>query len=135
MRVLLFDNEAVQALINPHHRKHRRVLAHLESHRQRRAKAPSRAIVPTTVRVEAGWNRTRPGSAAINRLRITDAELDSKTTDTATEIRAETGISVVDAHLGATARSLTTNDLIILTSDPHDMTQATGNKPATIITI
>jgi hypothetical protein len=70
MRALVLDNEAVQALRDERHPKHRQVLAHLAGivGRRRRGREVA-AVVPTSVRVEAGWDRTQPAAAAINRLR------------------------------------------------------------------
>lgn len=134
MRTLLLDNEAVQALVNPHHAKHRAVVAHLAGVVVRRRKGgTTRAVVPTTVRVEAGWDRSTPGVAAINRFRVADAALDSKTADVGAEIVTRTGASVADAHLGAVARTLAADDVVVLTSDPQDMARVSAPKAITAI--
>jgi len=72
-RIVVLDNEAVQALQNPAHPKHRRVvsLAQVVASRKRRA-ATVEVAVPTAVRVEAGWDRTSPEWVFPNRLRIAD---------------------------------------------------------------
>ena len=136
---VVFDNEAVQALIDPFHPKHRVVLAHLAGIVARRKRGhPSRAVVPTAVRVEAGWDRTEDAAAAINRFRIIDHPLDSRTANHATAIRKHTGVSVADAHLGAAVRELapgTTRSIVVLTSDPDDISRATEPTPVTIIRI
>jgi predicted nucleic acid-binding protein len=127
MRTVVLDNEAVGALRDPVHRKHRTVLAHLAGVLTRRRKgAATTVVVPTAVRVEAGWDRTAPPAAAINRLRITDAALDSGAADVAAQILTHTGDSVADAHIGAVVRSLAGAgaDIVVLTSDPHDITRA-----------
>ena len=139
MTDLVFDNEAVQALTDPFHPKHRVVLAHLAGIVARRKRGRhGRAVVPTTVRAEAGWDRTQPGAAAINRFRIVDHPLDSRTANHATAIRKHTGVSVADAHLGAAVRELapgTTRSIVVLTSDPDDISRATDPTPVTIIEI
>jgi hypothetical protein len=91
MRTVVLDNEAVQALRDPAHTKHQVVLAHLEGVAQRRRKgAPVLAVVPTAVRVEAGWDRTQAESAAINRFRIQDRPLSTATADAVAAINART---------------------------------------------
>ena len=57
-RTVVLDNEAVQALADPAHRKHRRVLAVVEAvaARHLRRSGSVRLVVPTSVRVEAGWD-------------------------------------------------------------------------------
>ena len=58
-RLVILDNEAVQALQDPAHPKHRQVVGHAQvvASRKRRAIA-IQMVVPTTVRVEAAWDRT-----------------------------------------------------------------------------
>ena len=58
--LVVLDNEAVQALASPAHRQHRQALAyaHVIASRKRRA-ADIQAMVPTAVRVGAGWARTK----------------------------------------------------------------------------
>lgn len=121
-RTVVFDNEAVQALSNPAHSKHRRVLAIVEavaSKNLRRAGSVS-LVVPTAVRVEAGWDRRVPRAAAINRLRLHDIPLDTATADQAAAVRHELGVSVADAHLAA-AVGETTGPHAVVTSDIGDM--------------
>jgi hypothetical protein len=122
VRVLLLDNEAITALRDPRHPKQRRVLAHLEAIVSRRQRGDdARIVVPTAVRVESGWDRTQPGSAAINRLRVTDHPLDRATADKAAGLVTRARVSVADAHLGAVISSLVSHDVIVLTSDPADI--------------
>lgn len=121
-RTVVLDNEAVQALSNLAHRKHRRVLAVVEavaSKNLRRA-GSVRLVVPTAVRVEAGWDRRVPRAAAINRLRMDDTPLDTAAADRASAVRHELGVSVADAHLAAVV-SDTTGPHAVVTSDVGDM--------------
>src|SRR2546428_508563 len=74
--------------------------AQVVAQRKRRA-ASIEVVVPTAVRVEAGWDRTASAWAFPNRLRINDMPLDSVHANTAAAIRNPTGVSVADAHLGA----------------------------------
>ena len=70
---MVLDNEAVQALVELTHPKHRAVLAHVEAVvTSRKRGSATRLLVPTSVRVEAGWDRTRAEAAVINRVRIAD---------------------------------------------------------------
>lgn len=118
-RTVVFDNEAVQALVDVGHRKHRRVLAAVEvtAARNLRRAGSVRLVVPTAVRVEAGWDRRARRSAAINSLRVDDSPLDRHAADTAAEVVSALGVSVADAHLAA-----------VLTSAPEPHTVLTSDK-------
>ena len=97
MRTVLLDNEAVMALADASHRKHRLVVAHLAGVTARRRKGtPARVMVATAVRVEAGWDRSEPGAAAINRYPVADVPLDSGNANVAAGIVNRTGVSVAD---------------------------------------
>ncbi len=121
-RTVIFDNEAVQALGDAGHRKHRRVIAALEvaAPANLRRAGSVRLVVPTTVRVEANWDRRRPGAASINRIRADDAPLDSATADRACALRAALELSVADAHLGAVIAN-TVGPVTVVTSDRADI--------------
>lgn len=122
MRAVLLDNEAVVALRDVTHPKHRAVLAHLEAVVTRRRRgADVRVVVPTAVRVEAGWDRTRPGAAALNRFRVEDRPLDTRTADAAAGPVADLSVSVADAHLGAVVQAMRDVEVVALTSDPRDV--------------
>lgn len=136
MRTVVLDNEAVQALTDPNHGKHRVVIAHLAGIvARRRTGATVRAVVPTTVRVEAGWDRSSPISGAINRFRVADVPLDTGSANMAAEVVLRTGISVADAHLGAVVRSLAGGEIVVLTSDPDDMTRSSAPTAITAVRI
>lgn len=76
-------------------------------------------MVPTAVRVEAGWDRRAPHSAAVNRLQILDAPLDGAHADRAAVLRNTLDVSVADAHLGSTFAAL--GQCAVVTSDIEDM--------------
>lgn len=121
-RTAVLDNEAVQALTDVRHPEHRRVLAALEvvAAGNLRKSGSVRLVVPTAVRVEAGWDRRRPDAAIVNRFRAKDADLDGGSADRAAAIRTALDVSVADAHIGAvieTARS----PVAVLTSDAADL--------------
>ena len=134
--LVILDNEAVQALASPAHRKHRQALAYAQviASRKRRA-ADIEAVVPTTVRVEAGWDRTSPAWAFPNRLRITDSPLDPAAASTAAAIRTQTRVSVADAHMGAVIGAAQATNITVVTSDPADMRRIAGDKAVTIAAI
>lgn len=135
-RLVLLDNEAVQALGDTSHPKHRRVLSHAQVTADRKRRSVQITLgVPTTVRVEAGWDRRQATWAFLNQLRISDLPLDSTQADSAAVIRVETGVSVADAHLGAVIASTPTGDITVLTSDPGDVRTVAGTRPVTVIRI
>lgn len=122
MSAVVLDNEAVQALADPRHSKHRSVIAHLESAVTRRRRGDLTAVVvPCAVRVEAGWNRSDRSQSAINRFRVVDISLDSTHSDVAADILIREGVSVADASVGAAVAVSGWTDPVILTSDPDDM--------------
>lgn len=137
MRTVVLDDEAVGALSNPGHHKHRPMLAHLAGvvTRRRRGVATG-VVVPTAVRVEAGWDRTAP-AAVINRLRIADVILDAPSANVAAHIVADTGVSVADAHIGAVVRLLARagDDVRVLTGDPHEITRSAGPAGVRVVRI
>ncbi len=120
-RSIFLDNEAVQALADVAHAKHRRALALVEATvaKNLQRSGSQRLVVPTAVRVEAGWDRTSSGASVLNRLRATDHDLDASTANRAATIRAALHVSVADAHLGA---ALATADppITVITSDTKD---------------
>lgn len=137
-RLVVLDNEAVQALRDPAHAKHRRVVSYVQvvASRKKRAEAIG-IVVPTAVRVEAGWDRTSPAWAFPNRLRAADSVLDTGSGNMAAAVRARTDVSVADAHIGAVLRAGTDVRLTVITSDPGDMRRLAQDADAdvTIVTI
>jgi len=121
-RTVLLDNEPVQALLDVEHRKHRRTLAIIESIAARSLTAGREValVVPTAIRVEAGWNRHLPTSAIINRLRVHDFSLDSQAADNAAQVRSDLSVSIADAHLAAALNHLAGPHAVV-TSDVNDL--------------
>jgi len=134
--LVVLDNEAIQALADPAHRKHRQVVsqAQVVASRKRRA-AAIEIVVPTAVRVEAGWDRTSPAWAFPNRLRIADIPLDTARASAAAAIRHRTRVSVADAHLGAVIQSAAPGQVTVVTSDPGDMRLVAGDRDITVVAI
>lgn len=118
---VVLDNEAVQALLDPSHPKHRRALAVVEAAQVRSRRTGSLPlVVPTSVRVEAGWDRRASGAAVLNRLRVRDHALDTAAADRAAQLRADLEVSVPDAHLGIALTDLV-GPHAVLTSDVGDV--------------
>jgi predicted nucleic acid-binding protein len=135
-RIVLLDNEAVQALRDPGHRKHRRVLDEVRIVAVRTASAMSVQIaVPTAVRVEAGWDRTAAAWAFVNRLGIVDVPLDVSQADAAAGIAKRTKVSVAYAHLGAVIQAADVDQVTVLTSDPGDMRKVAEGRQVTIVAL
>jgi predicted nucleic acid-binding protein len=135
-RLVVLDNEAVQALADPDHRKHRQVVSHAQVVASRkRCAAAIEMVVPTAVRVEAGWDRASPARAFPNRLRIADIPLDTAHASAAAAIRHRTGVSVADAHLGAVIRSAAASQVTVVTSDPGDMRLVAGDRDVTVVAV
>jgi predicted nucleic acid-binding protein len=135
-RLVVLDNEAVQALARPRHPKHQRVLGHMEAvERRKRHAAAASLVVPAAVRVEAGWDRTSPQWAFLNRLRITDVPLDAAHADAAAAIHEQALVSVPDAHIGAIVQSAPNVDITVVTSDPADIRKVAGDHPITVVAI
>lgn len=135
---VVFDNEAVQALSSPDHPKHNKVVSHVQVVASRQRKAERIAIVvPTCIRVEAGWDRTDRAWAFANRLGIADVGLGADHANIAAAIRSRVGthISVVDAHVGSVLQSSTTDRVSVITSDPGDMKAVAEAKPVVVVTI
>jgi hypothetical protein len=135
-RLVVLDNEAVQALRDPGHPKHRHVVSHAQvvASRKRRAVA-IQVVVPTAVRVEAGWDRTSQAWVFPNRLRITDSPLETASANTAAGIRNRTGVSVADSHIGAVIQSAHDDQITVIASDPGDMRVVAGDKSITMVAI
>jgi hypothetical protein len=135
-QIVVLDNEAVQALASPHHPKHHRVLGYVELVERRKRRAASVSVLaPTAVRVEAGWDRSSPRWALINRLRIVDVVLDAGCADKAAALREQARVSVADAHIGAAVRSAPDGDITVLTSDPGDIRRVAGGRLVTVVAI
>jgi hypothetical protein len=134
--LVILDCEAVQALRDPGHSKHRRVVsqAQVVASRKRHAVAIE-LLVPTAVRVEAGWDRTSPAWVLPNRLRIADSPLDTVGANTAASIRDRTGVSVADSHIGTVIQSTPHDQITVVTSDPGDMRLVAGDKNITLAAI
>src|SRR5215470_4669745 len=134
--LVVLDCEAIQALQDPGHPKRRRVVSHAQVVASRKRCAVTiQVMAPTAVRVEAGWDRTSPAWAFPNRLRITGGPLDTAAASTAAAIRAQTRVSVADAHIGAVIGAAQATNITVVTSDPAGMRRIAGDKAVTIAAI
>lgn len=135
-RTVLLDNEAVQALGDPAHRKHRRVLDELDIASRRIVRGlPVRVGVPTAVRVEAGWDRTAAAWAFANQLRIADIPLDARHADAAASIRKRAQVSVADAHLGAAIQGAEADHVTVVSSDPGEIQRLAEGRRVDVVAI
>jgi predicted nucleic acid-binding protein len=135
-RLVLLDNEAVQALRDPAHRKHQRALDEIQFAVRRAARTASvRVAVPVAVRVEAGWDRTASAWAFVNRFGIDDIPLDAVNANAAASVAKRTGVSVADAHLGAAIQAAVADRVTVLTSDPRDMRKVAEGRQVNIVTL
>jgi predicted nucleic acid-binding protein len=96
---------------------------------------PITVVVPTAIRVEAGWNRNSPAWAFPSRLRIADIPLDAPHANAAASIRHAAQVSVADAHIGAVLQSASADRISVITSDRADMRRIAGDRNITVVTI
>jgi predicted nucleic acid-binding protein len=133
---MLLDNEAVRALGNPGHPKHRRLVTHAQVVARRKARTLTISIaIPTAVRVEAGWDRTDSAWAFVNQLRVEDIPLGTKHADTAAAIGKRNRVSVADAHLGAAIQGAESDHVTVITSDPRDMRAVAEGRHIDVVAI
>jgi len=119
-RTIVLDNEAVQAVADIQHPKHRDVVAMLDATRRRRRDRVT-VVVPVAVRIEAGCDRSAPAAAMFNRISgARDIVLDGASANRASVLRAQVGVSVVDATVAEVAERFP-GPVAILTSDGDDM--------------
>lgn len=134
--LVVLDNEAVQALSDPAHKKHVRVMSHVRLVVGRKGRGlPVTVVVPTAVRVEAGWDRTMPAWAFLNRLLIGDITLDGSSANIAASICQDARVSVADAHIGAVIQAAAAAKVTVITSDPGDIKRVAGDGEVNVVTI
>ena len=134
--LIVLDNEAVQALSDPAHKKHVHVMSHVRVVADRKSRGlPIRIVVPTAVRVEAGWDRTMPAWAFLNRLLIGDITLDGLNANIAARVRQDARVSVADAHIGAVIQATTATTVTVITSDPGDVRRVAADREVNVVAI
>ncbi len=121
VRHLVLDNEAAHALSSSraHDRRRASVIAAIMA-------ANGKVVVPTAVRVEAGWRRRDPAAAGANRLVSDDVPLEGADADRAVQLRRLVATaSVVDATVAVAAQWIAADVpcaiVEILTSDVADI--------------
>ena len=127
MRVLVLGPEAIVALSDPGHPHHRQTLAFYEANRpSQRGNKDRRTVVPVSVRVAVGWDRTTSVAGPIDRLNLRDVVLDRAGADTAADLRRQTGASPIDAAFGAALVGFPGDDVTVLTGDPDGVAVLTA---------
>lgn len=135
-QLILLDSEAVNALAHRSHPKHAKVVSQAQLIATRRTRRHEfNVAVPVSVRVEAGWDRAASEWTFANRFRIADIALDGAAVDAAARIRARTGASVTDAHLGAAIQLAAADHVTVITSDPGDMRAVASGTRIVVIPI
>ncbi len=126
---LVLDNEAVQALADQAHRKHRLLLAYVDAAATRNAVRADtvRILIPVAARVEAGVARS--SSALLGRYRAVDTPLDGTRADRAVRLRLDAGGSAVDACVAEVAVTAPAGEVTVLTSDLTDLPRLVADHP------
>lgn len=131
IRHLVLDNEAAQALLSRHLQDRRRAAVVKAV-----TAANGQVVVPTPVRVEAGWRRRDPAAAGANRLAVDDVTFDGSGADRGIELRRLVpSASVVNSAVAVTAERIgeAAGTVEILTSDVTDMTALAGHVRARVV--
>ena len=141
-RRLVLDAQGVTALADPHHARHAELRALLQAARDKRRKRAAKdgypTLVPTSVRIEAGWDRSAQAWSAMNALRVEDVVLDGGIANRAATLRSavDSGrrkrmLSTADAHLGAILQ----DGDIVATSDPGDVEAMASHRNISVATV
>ena len=135
MTTVIVDTEAAAALLGNAPNKVDRVIKYVDASKGPRRRNPNATtiLVPTTVRIEARWDRTKPNAASANRLVGQDHELGTQAANAAAQLADVHNVSPADAHIGAIAAEMP-RDVTVLTSDPDDI-KAVTNGEARVIQI
>lgn len=126
---LVLDNEALQALGDRRHAKHRVMLEKIAAvaYESRRG-ASVRVVTPTVVRVEALISRRASETATLGRFKVQDITLDSTRADRCVVLAAAATATAVDATVAEAAESeARTRRVSVYTSDVADLTRLVGH--------
>lgn len=120
---MVLDNEALQALADLRHPKHRVMLEKIAAVKYESARGASvRVVTPTAVRVEALVSRQTAGTAALGRFNVQDIALDSTRADRCVALAAAATATAVDATVAEVAESeARTRQVSVYTSDVGDL--------------
>lgn len=123
--VAVLDNEALQAIADVAHAKHRAVMALVQamSGRNNRSPGSARLLTTTAVRVEALIDRSAPAAARLGAMRVHDVPLDGARADGCVALSSAAGGSAVDATVAQAAAdaALLGAKVSIYTSDLKDL--------------
>lgn len=112
----VLEGIAQQTVLEQHYLDHPELRSSLAQGRKTRGQTTD-AVVPSTVRIEADWDRRDSGAAVINRFPVRDAHLDSESIDFAAQIHGTLEVSVPGSHLGAVMQRAT-RPLTLLSARP-----------------
>jgi hypothetical protein len=126
---LVLDNEALQALADRHHAKHRVMLEKIAAVKyESRRGASVRVVTPTAVRVEALVSRQAAETATLGRFNVQDVPLDGTRADRCVALAAAATATAVDATVAEAAESQArTRRVSVYTSDVADLTRLVGH--------
>lgn len=126
---VVLDNEALQALADPRHRKHQVMLEKIAAVKYESGRGASvRVVTPTAVRVEAHVSRQGAGTATLGRFRVQDISLDSTRADRCVALAVAAAATAVDATVAEAAESeARTRRVSVYTSDVGDLTRLVGH--------
>lgn len=126
---VVLDNEALQALADPRHRKHQVMLEKIAAVKYESGRGASvRVVTPTAVRVEAHVSRRSAGTATLGRFRVQDISLDSTRADRCVALAVAAAATAVDATVAEAAESeARTRRVSVYTSDVGDLTRLVGH--------
>ncbi len=135
MSFVVFDNAGVAALLDPASERHREALSFVEANSGACRRAPNQhqLVTPTTVRVEAGWDRRSPKAANINGLGIEDHDLTNVPANEAARLRIAHHDSPACAHVGAVIDEHPSGTVIVLTSDTPDIVKVAEARTVRIV--
>lgn len=126
---LVLDNEALQALADLRHPKHRVMLEKIAAVKYESARGASvRVVTPTAVRVEALVSRQSTGTASLGRFHVQDIALDATRADRCIALAGAASATAVDATVAETAESeARTRRVSVCTSDVEDLARLTAH--------
>lgn len=120
---LVLDNEALQALADLQHTKHRVMLEKIAAVKYESERGASvRVVTPTAARVEALVARQTGGTAALGRFNVQDIALDSTRADRCVTLGAASTATAVDTTVAEAAESeARARRVTVYTSDVGDL--------------
>lgn len=126
---VVLDNEALQALADPRHRKHQVMLEKIAAVKYECGRGASvRVVTPTAVRVEALVSQQNAGTATLGRFRVQEIPLDATRADRCVALAVVARGTTVDATVAEAAEGeARTRQVSVYTSDVGDLTRLIGH--------